>query len=480
MRALAMVAGLSLIVSQSHAQTRNDPRPPRPVRYDLAIDVDLDKQMIAGAARIRLRNDLDAPMTEASLLLYRLLAAREVRDSAGNPIPFRQDIVAFEDFTKLQVNQLRVPLTPALPPGQERTIEVRYAGHVLGYAETGMAYVRDRVDTAYTLLRDDSFAYPMVGYPSMAVRRAAPLPSFDYMALITVPSTHSVANGGQLVDRIERGATTTYVFRNVKPAWRMDFGVARFGTLRFGKLAVYYLPEDSAGAVRVMDRMQRTLGLYWRWFGPLTGDSPFSVIEIPDGWGSQADVSSVLQAAAAFRDPERERELYHEIAHLWSVPDTDRPSPRWNEGFSTFMESLTTDSLTGSSQMDSTIMRNTRWLAGRARADSNLRTVPLAQYGVRDMTGMSYWVGSVMFYSLYRLVGHDDFCKIIGEHYRMYSKGGGSTADFVKVAKRVTPIDLTGFWNDWMYTTHWTEVVASAQTTFDLYGRYLPVSAGRH
>ncbi len=477
MRALAMMAGLSLIVSQTHAQARGEPRLPRPVRYDLAIDVDLDKQIIAGAARIRVRNDLGTPLDEASLLLYRLLAVREVRDSAGTLIPFRQDIVAFEDFTKLQVNHVRVPLVPALPPGQERTIEVRYSGHVLGYAETGMLYVRDRVDTAYTLLRDDSFAYPMVGYPSMAVHRATPQPSFDYMALITVPSTHSVANGGQLVDRIEHGATTTYVFRNVKPAWRMDFGVARFGVLRFGKLAVYYLPADSVGAVRVMDKMQRTLALYWRWFGPLTGDSPFSVIEIPDGWGSQADVSSVLQAAAAFRDPARERELYHEIAHLWNVPDTDRPSPRWNEGLSTFMELLTSDSLSGSSQMDSTIMRNTRWLAERVRADSGLRTVPPAQYGVRDMTGMSYWVGSVMFYSLYRLVGHDDFRKIVGEYYRTYARTGGNTADLVKVARRVTPIDLTGFWNDWMYSTRWTDVVASAQSTFDLYGRYLPVTS---
>jgi hypothetical protein len=466
------LVGVSLAFSTAGTQVANDPPVLRPTSYDLTITVDLTEQQIDGVARIRLRNENRESVGEASLLLYRLLSARAVRDSAGRPLQFQQSVVAFDDFTKLQVNHLRVPLVPALGADQETVLEIHYAGHVLGYAETGMAYVRDRVDTAYTLLREDSYAYPVVGYPSIRVRRRAGLPEYSYTARITVPASHSVANGGRLVERIEHGATTTFVYASAKQSWRMDFGIAAFGTLRRGDFTVFHMPADSAGAGRIMDGMERTLALYTRWFGPLRGDSPFAVIEIPDGWGSQADATSILQAAAAFRDPKREYELYHEISHLWNVRDTDGPSPRWNEGLATFLEDLVTDSLYARTTMDSTAIRYARWLSGRVRADSSLRSVPPADYGARNMTGWSYSVGSLMFYSLYRLVGHEAFSRIIGDFYTRYSDTGANTADFVRLAKQASPTDLTTFFDDWMYGTRWTEIVSAAQTARDLYARY--------
>jgi hypothetical protein len=61
---------------------------------------------------------------------------------------------------------------------------------------------------------------------------------------------------------------------------------------------------------------------------------------------SQADVAAILLAAAAFRDS-TDHELYHEVAHLWNPPATDLPSPRWNEGLSSFLEYLAEEQFTG-------------------------------------------------------------------------------------------------------------------------------------
>ena len=461
-----------LAIPVAESQIPKEPRVLRPVHYDLVLTADLAKERIDGSARLRLRNENAQPVSEISLLLYRLLSVRDVRDSAGRAVPFDQAIVAFEDLTKLQANHVRIPLSPALAPGWETTVEIRYGGHVLGYAETGMAYIRDRIDTAYTLLREDTYAYPTAGYPSMRVRRTLGLPVYDYTARITVPSTHSVANGGALVERINHGATTTFVYRSVKPSWRMDFAIAPFRTLRRGAFSVFHLPADSAGAVRIMDAMSRTLTLYTRWFGPLRGESPFTVIEIPDGWGSQADVTSILQAAAAFREPKRQDELYHEISHLWNAPDLDRPSPRWNEGLATFLEDLATDSLSGRATTDSNAIRVARWLGDRLSSDSSLRTVPPIDYGKRELTGYSYWVGAVMFYGLYRLVGHDVFGRIVGDYYRAHGATGGSTKEFVQLAKKLSPVNLDRYFADWVFTPGWTAVVSSARAPQDLYERY--------
>lgn len=454
------------------AQSAPDTLLLRPTRYDLSVQLDLERQRMDATVRLRLRNDNQVPVRTASLLLYRLLDVRSVRDPSGAPRAFSQRVVAFEDFSKLQANHVLVPLSPALAPGEEITLEVLYGGHVLGYAETGMLYVRDRIDTTYTMLRMDTFAYPQPGYPSDAVNRRRGLPVYDYTATITVPATHTVANGGTLVERRVDGTTVSYVYRSVKPSWRMDFAVARFNILREGDLTVFHLPADSTGATRILGAMSRTLAQYRRWFGPLRGKAPFAVIEIPDGWGSQADVTSILQAAAAFQDPRRESELYHEISHLWNAANAEAPAPRWEEGLATFLEDVTADSLSGTATTDSSAMRITRWLAGRVARDSALRAVPPADYGTRRMTGYSYSVGSLMFYGLYRVVGHDVFCRIIGEYYRRHEAGGGSSAAFVRVAKDVSAMDLTVFFDDWLFSARWNAVVSAARQPADLHERY--------
>ncbi|MBI4885851.1 MAG: hypothetical protein HY824_02050 [Acidobacteria bacterium] len=443
----------------------------RPTRYDLNVQLDLERQRMEATVRLRLRNDNQVPVRTASLLLYRLLDVRSVRDPSGAPRAFGQRVAAFEDFAKLQANHVVVPLTPALAPGEEVTLDLQYGGHVLGYAETGMLYIRDRIDTTYAMLRMDTFAYPQPGYPSDAVNSRRGLPVYDYTATITVPATHTVANGGALVERRADGTTVSYVYRSVKPSWRMDFAVARFKILRDGDLTVFHLPADSTGATRILGAMTRTLALYTRWFGPLRGKAPFAVIEIPDGWGSQADVTSILQAAAAFQDARRESELYHEISHLWNAANAEAPAPRWEEGLATFLEDVTADSLSGTVSTDSSAMRVARWLAGRVPRDSALRTVPPADYGKRAMTGHSYWVGSLMFYGLYRLVGHDVFRRIIGEYYRRHEAGGGSSADFVQVAKEVSATDLTAFFDEWLFSTRWNARVLEARHPADLYQR---------
>lgn len=471
---LSMLASLFMCLAgaPAGATPAPDSLPLRPVHYDLDVRLDLNRQRMSATARMRLRNDATWPVRSASFLLYRLLEVRAVRDAAGSPKTFRQRVVAFEDMGKLQVNQIEVPLDQALAPGQEITLELEYDGYLLGYRETGMLYVQDHIDTTYTILREDAYAYPRPGYPSQATNRRAGLPTYDYTARLTVPASYTVANGGELVERSPAGAMVSYVYRSLKPSWRMDFAIARFATLQEGSFTVFHLPADSTGARRIVGAMSRTFQLYTRWFGPLRGSSPFTVIEIPDGWGSQADVTSILQAAAAFREARRESELYHEISHLWNATSGERPAPRWNEGLASFLEDVTADSLSGTVTTDSSAMRVARWLATRFATDSTLRATPMADFGKREMTGYSYWVGSLMFYGLYRIAGHEEFCRIIGEYYRRYEAGGGSSAAFVRTASEVTRMDLTAFFNDWLFSSRWGAVVAEAKQPADLFQRY--------
>jgi hypothetical protein len=443
-----------------------------PVRYELDLAVDYDGEKLTGRARIDLLSLADATLHEIPLLLYRLLEVSAVRDCEGRELPFTQVVTAFEDFGQLQVNSVRVELPAGLPAGATTTVELDYGGYLLGYAETGMLYVQDRIDPTFTILRMDSYAYPQPGYPSFAANSVLSLPSYDYLARITVPDSLTVANGGRLVDRSVAGGRATFTFANLRPAWRMDFAIAEYAILEEGPVRVVHFTEDAAGARRVLEAAEASLRLFSEWFGPLQGDAGFTFIEIPDGWGSQADVTAVIQTAAAFKDPARIFEVYHEISHLWNVTATDSPSPRWNEGLAEFLQLLAIEHIDGRKVRDVEVERTLQSIRRRFVEKPAYREIPMVDYGKEQVTGLSYRVGMIMFDVLHRLVGHERFAQIVGEYYRRHSDTGGTTKDLVQLAGRVSERDLSGFFDDWLYTTRWYDLVESGATVDDLVDRY--------
>lgn len=450
-----------------------------PTRYDVGFEVDYDAEVLRGTARIVVQNPSTESVREASLLLYRLLRVTTVRNDQGKELAFRQTVVAFEDLRKLQVNQILVTLPEPLAPGAQTAIEVRYEGHLLGYAETGMRYIQDRIDPAFTILRDDSYAYPRPGYPSSTVNRSAPEAAFSYSARITVPMGLTVANGGRLEGTDTLGKAVTFRYSSLKPSWRMDFAIAKYTELNSGPIRVYYLPGDEVGAAGVARAAEQALGLYTRWFGPLRESTALTFIEIPDGWGSQADVTTIIQSAAAFKDPQRHREVYHEISHLWNVSPTDRPSPRWNEGQASFLEYLVTQEVTGKPSVDARANQLIDRLRGSLPTRAAWRKVPLVDYGRAGLTNLSYSVGALYFDLLYRLAGREAFNKIIGSFATDFGARGGSTTDFVDVVRKTAKMDLSQLNNDWIFTTAWTDRVEHSANIQEIEAYYRRRQGGR-
>jgi aminopeptidase N len=430
-----------------------------PARYELDLDVDLPAEVLRGTAGIVLTNPSELPVSEASLLLYRLLQVRDVRDDEGHDLPFTQHVVAFEDFGKLQVNQVLVRLPRPLAPAAATALRIRYEGHLLGYSETGMLYVKDRIDPDFTIVRPDAFAYPEPGYPSQVLRRSAVRWSFTYSARVTVAKGFVVANGGRLDGTDEAGDRATFRYTSLKPSWRMDFAIAKYGELAAGPVRVLYLPGDAAGATAVAEAAGKALELFERWFGPRPQSTPLTVIEIPDGWGSQTDVTTIIQTAAAFRDPKQHRQLFHELSHLWNPPDTDLPSPRWNEGLASFLEHLAGQELTGEPAVDARADRLVARLREQLPSHPEWRQVPLVDYGRKGLTDLSYSVGGLFFDLLYRLAGAEAFHRIIGRYVAEFGARGGTTQDLIDVIRRTTPVDVSSLVSDWIETTAWTDRV---------------------
>jgi hypothetical protein len=463
---------INLIVIYKISYADDNPIPVIPVKateYVLDLSVDYKTEKITGVCRLTVHNITENDVDHIPLLLYRVMHVTSVTDEDGNDMQFTQSVKSFTDWDKMQVNEINVYPGEPLLSGEEITIKIEYSGYLFGYAETGMAYIKDSVREDFTIIRMDSFAYPIVGYPMWRALRAAGFPSYNYEINVTVPSRFTVANGGEYITKTQHNGTVTYSYRNIKPAWRMDIAIAEYEVLDRSDLRVFYFPEDREGAQRVMTEMEYAIGLFTGWFGPLHDYLGFTVIQIPESYGSQADVTSIIQTADAFHDEGNIVELYHELSHLWNVRDNDTFSPRWNEGLAMFLQYLV---LEKRQQKDDIVTKGAERLRRSFRRQysqfSGAPTTPMIDYGKAGLTNLSYNKGMLFFYVHYHVVGEEEFLNTIGNHYQRYVQNGITTEEFLDYLIRSASVDISKFVHDWFYTKEIDEKILEETPLEDL------------
>lgn len=319
--------------------------------------------------------------------------------------------------------------------------------------------MKDHVSREFTIIRFDCLAYPVVCYPSMAALMKSVLQDFrqgwDYLLEVTVPEQLVVANGGKLLGKKRANGEVTYSYKNIKPAWRIDACIAKYGVLENDGAPprVFFLSEHKAAAETVFSALAKSTDLFSKWFGPLSGLEGLTVIEVPSGYGSQTDVTCILQEAEAFKG--ELHSLYHEVSHLWNPPPLDpNPSRFESEGLACFLEYLLAerlDSKAGSLQKGLALYR--KRFRAQCRRNPKLKDVPIAQYGTQDCTEASYTKGAIAFWLLYRLVAEQTFIDTYRSFYQEYAGKGATLEDFIATVKNVSGKDLQKFFDEWIYGT---------------------------
>jgi len=448
---------------------------PEPVSYDLTIDTDYEAGTIAGDCTLVVKNATDAPIPVVPLNLYRLMEVASVSDASGKALPFDQSVRIFKDWKEFQANHIRVRLEPPLAPGKETTLRIKYGGPLLGYAEA-MRYVKDHVGQDLTLIRSDSLAFPQIGVPSWETNRAAGLKNFTYRVALTVPSPLVVANAGDLVSKEERDGRTTYVYKSRVPSWRIDLAAAPYQVVEGegGRFRIFAFPEDIEGARALLGSLTATLALYTRWFGPLRTFPGLTVIEIPAGYGSQADVAAIIQEAGAFKNPAGRYTFYHELSHLWNVTANDPIPPRFeSEGLAMFLQHLVQEKLEGKTgAVDEAVAKMLARLAKDFGEHPDWKTTPMIDYGIKNLTDLSYRMGQILFYVLYKARGEEAFLRMAGSFYTDHRETGATARQFVEhVRKRAGP-GADRIFEEWVFTAKAAEVVAAGISREELVSRY--------
>ena len=422
----------------------------------LDLRVDYGQGSLAGTETLTLRNIADRAAGTVPLLLNRLMTVSRVADAKGTVLRFSQDVVLFEDDSVLQVNAVMVALARPVPPGDSTRVVIHYGGHLVGYVETGSLYIRDRIDSAFTILREDAYAFPALGVPSRRENRAMGFDRvFRFTARVTVPAGQVVATGGEALEPVRTDSLVTWTYRSAMPVTFLNIAIAPYRTLTRAGLRIFYFPEDSAGAGLVDRAVAGAMTRLADWYGPMGQEGRLTVIEIPEGWGSQASLAAgIIETADAFRDRRQLYQLYHELSHLWNAPDRDRPSARWNEGLATFLQWRLAASLDGWSEWDAILDWVEQRLRGDCRRQPRCGSMPFADYGKAELTDLSYAVGMTMFYALYQTLGAEGFDRAYRSFFQQHHGAGGSAADLIVAFHGVSPA-ADRILAEWYTTTGW-------------------------
>ncbi len=448
---------------------------PKVTRYELRVQITPAEEHLTAAAQITISNPTDTSSREIPFLLYRLLEVNGAEDEQGAPLAFRQAVVPMSDEKNWQVNSLSVRLRKPLAPGGTTKITLRYSGAIFGYREI-MGYVQDHIGEDYTLLRPDALAYPMLATPSFPSLTAAYDTLFTYDLEITVPSGSVVACGG-LPRGVSPGkATQTFGFLSRMPTWRMDIAVAKFEVLKNGggNLVVYALPEDQAGAPKLLREMQRVMEFYSSRFGPSKKGTAYTVIEVPGGWGSQASDLYILLAGNAFKDPKGAHDVYHEIGHSWNAkakPEVQRA--RWfDEAFACYFEALALREFEGQKSFDDEMAAYREHFRSDVKKGSRNATTPIAEYGKEELGQNSYTKGPWSLFVLHQIVGEEKFNQIIRTFLEEFSDRPADFEDFQDVATRVSKRDLSHFFHEWIFGVESSELLQGNSSVQEIVQRY--------
>ena len=477
-RQIAVPAWLLLAALAHPAVAQQPPSPtglPQLTHLALEVEPDFEAERIAGTATLTLRNASQAPLAGVPLLLHRLMRVTSVTDGDGRVLEFRQRVTSFQDWERFQVNAIEVALSAPLEAGASTRLSVDYEGFLVGYTETGMRYVRDRVDPAFTILREDAHAFPGVGVPSFETNRSAPRAPFTFEAAVTVPADLVVATGGEEVGREARDGRVTWRYRSRGPAPFLLVTIAPYGVAEADGLRVFHFPDDSAGARAMLEATRRAAERLQEMFGPLDRRQALTIMEIPDGWGSQASLTGgIILEADAFRDPERRIELYHELTHLWNADDLDAPSPRWNEGLAMFLQGRLAREIDGWEGELAAYKRTADGLLERCADDAPCGRIPMRRYGAEQLTDFSYRVGRLMFAGLYAALGEEAFDRALRAHFQAHQASGTTTDDLVRAFVDEGGPAAERIFADWLDSTAWRDRLREAGSAQDALEGYRP------
>ena len=381
-----------------------------------------------------------------------------------------QNLSAFDldlqklEVTKVEVNGRRAPFTrsgdeitvtprDALAKGRDFTVSVTYGGipvplngPIVFGSDYGWMKTPDGVFVACEPNAASTW-FPSSDHPSDKA---------TYDIRIKAPEGLTAVSNGRLVSTYDKGGSTYTHWREGRPmaTYLATATIGKFD-VRTGKtpsgIPVYVAIDPVLANSNSVDVYAVTAAAtdYWsQVFGPYPFEETGAIVDdMP-----QAGFSLEVQSKPAYSAVRSETTIVHELAHQWfgdSVSVAQWKDIWLNEGFATYAQWLWAEHQGTRSAHDSFLA------AYNARAADN----PFWQITVADpqrdtmFASAVYQRGAMTLQMLRERIGDTAFFKLLPAWTKLHRYGNADTADFIRLAEKVSGRQLDDLFQTWLFTT---------------------------
>jgi aminopeptidase N len=274
----------------------------------------------------------------------------------------------------------------------------------------------------------------------------------------TVPDGLTVIGNGSLVSTTSSGGQTTWHWREQHPmapylatstlgVFDVTRGVTPSGVQVFNAVDSTFTPTQKATAYTALNKQPAIVESHSSLYGPY----PFDFVGAAVDRASFVGYALESQSISNYDRPPSSGTVAHEIAHQWygnSVTPREWVDIWLNEGFATWVQWDWSYRADGNPNSPAA-----RFDANYARPeDDPLWRVPPANPRAEELFDeATYTRGAMTLEGLRQIVGDPAFFEIMRRWHSENRYGVVTTADFTRLAERVSGRELDRYFQDWLY-----------------------------
>ena len=284
--------------------------------------------------------------------------------------------------------------------------------------------------------------------------------------IVTAPNHYEVISNGLKIEEthLEDNKKLTHWKQSVPIAtWLYVLGVAEFAIQYVDKfdgksIQTWVFKQDrDAGFYDFAEPTKKALEFYSNNIGPYSYEKLANIQSNSVSGGMEA-ASAILYSDKSVKGDRNKRwrnVVIHEIAHQWfgnSVTEYDWDDIWLSEGFATYFTLLFIEHEYGRDAFIEGLKSSQKRVDSFHEKNPNYTIIHDNLKNMKDVTSsQTYQKGSWVLHMLRGVLGTKIFWKGIKNYYLKYKDINASTADFKKVMEEVSGINLTTFFNQWLY-----------------------------
>jgi len=349
------------------------------------------------------------------------------------------ELISLETFDGYKVNKY------SLPQSFQKII-IEYTGKLTG--ETGCCpYVRETISPDFTLIRFETFCYPMFCKDDIHSIIDFINSSADINLTAVVPSEFAIASDADEIENYSADGMTNYVFKSKTFGFNMAVAKYIIKNLSVGKF--YLLGEIDINQV---ENIMKTAHDFMNANFGSREISGLNYIAIPDYLGGFAKPNALFVGTNTFDSIQSMNHIIHEFIHLgWNVP-ADNETRRirfFDEAFTSYFEMRVMEYLLKDNYKLNDFINAYKNQINNGFDDN----IPIIDFGKHEYGDLSYTIGAICLYKLSDFVGLDVFEKattiFLGKYKNTPVNMEIFCNEYIKLCN--TP-GLEQFFNDWIYT----------------------------